>query len=154
MLIVTGETSKAKKAFDLRKSDTRVSTVAEGYKIILDDITGEKLHFADLDANTATEFIPGENLTIEAVAYNNNALTNVAYSGKGRTNSLFADPSSYEVAVSADLSPAELTKINGTVVFKAETDSTANSTGIAAVANFRHLENLDKYVSGCGFVHM
>ena len=150
VLIVTGETSKAKKAFDLRKSDTRVSTVAEGYKIILDDITGEKLHFADLDANTATEFIPGENLTIEAVAYNNNALTNVAYSGKGRTNSLFADPSSYEVAVSADLSPAELTKINGTVVFKAETDSTANSTGIAAVANFRHLENLDKYVSGCG----
>lgn len=156
VLIITGETSGAKKAFKLHDNDNpdRIKSTSEGnevkkYEVILDDITGEKLHFSDITADTL-EFVPGENVTIEAVAFNNSELTNVAYSGKGRTNSLFADPSSYDVTPSVDLSAAELTKINGTVVYKAETDSTANSTGIAAVANFRHLENLDKYVSGWG----
>lgn len=146
VLIITGETSKAKKAFDLRKTDTRVSTGAEGYKIILDDITVEGRHFAELE-NTSGEFIPGENITIEAIAYNNEALTNIAYSGKGRTNSIFADPSSYEVEPSTDLTTAELNKVNGTVVYVDKKDSTKDPTGIAAVANFRHLENLDRRVS-------
>ncbi len=156
VLIITGETSGAKKAFKLSDNDNpdRIKSpseesASEEYKVILDDITGEKLHFADITADTL-EFVPGENITIEAVAYNNSELTNVAYSGKSRTNSLFADPSSYEVTPSADLSAAELMKINGTVVHEDEANSVTKPTGIAAVANFRHLENLDRRVSNWG----
>ena len=155
VLLVTGETSKAKKVFYLREGKVDTTRVSGEYKIVLDDITTlgtttAGLHFADIAADTSESFIPGENITVEAVAYNNSELTNVAYSGKGRTNSLFADPSSYDVTPSADLSAAELTKINGTVVHEDDEDSSSKPIGIAAVANFRHLENLDKYVSGWG----
>ena len=150
VLIVTGETSEAKKMFNLYVPTTddtsRISTTtgeSEVYKIVLDDITREGLHFAEIGHNTTSEFIPGENITVEAVAYNNGALTNIAYSGKGRTNSIFADPSSY-IPDSTENQEAKTDdlKVNGTVV-----DGTS---GTAAVANFRHLENLDKRVSKWG----
>ena len=90
------------------------------YKVILDDITTAGLHFAELKADQGN-FIPGENLIIEAVAYNNKALTNISYSGKKTTNSLFAeltddDPDNYQFDT-------------------------------AVINNIRHLENLDALVS-------
>ena len=150
VLIVTGETSEAKKMFNLYVPTTddtsRISTTtgeSEVYKIVLDDITREGLHFAEIGHNTTSEFIPGENITVEAVAYNNGALTNIAYSGKGRTNSIFADPSSYiPDSTGSQGAKTDDLKVNGTVV-----DGTS---GTAAVANFRHLENLDKHVSNWG----
>ena len=62
--------------------------------------------------------IPGEDITVQAVAFNNVELTNIAYSPQLRGNSLFG---------------------NG---------STVSNAGKAEVANFRHLENLDSGVSG------
>ena len=134
---------------NLYSDDTgRVKPGASGeYIIVLDDITRldsstEKgLHFAEIVADTTSKFIPGENITIEAIAYNNGALTNIAYSGKGRTNSIFADPSSYS-ATSTQGTQTDNLKVNGTIVDK--------TSGTAAVANFRHLENLDKRVSNWG----
>jgi len=151
VLLITGETSEAKKAFYLRNGTTSTNgnRISESeLKVVLDDITQEGFHFAEIEAETSSPpFIPGENITIEAVVYNNFELTNVAYSGKGRTNSIFADPSSYVPAQTGTLSGSQVTKtddlkINGTIV-----DETS---GTAAVANFRHLENLDKRVSNWG----
>ncbi len=124
-LIITGSTSGAKKAIDLSdpaESDSdRVESDTSPYKVILDDITTAGLHFAELKANNKVSFVPGENLIIEAVAYNNKALTNIAYSGKKTTNSLFAeltddDPDNYQFDT-------------------------------AVINNIRHLENLDALVS-------
>ena len=149
VLLITGETSEAKKAFYLRNGTTssngnRISDL----KVVLDDITLQGFHFAEIEAETSSPpFIPGENITIEAVVFNNSELTNVAYSGKGRTNSIFADPSSYipvQTGTSSGSQGAKTDdlKINGTIV-----DETS---GTAAVANFRHLENLDRIVSNWG----
>ena len=126
-LIVTGATSGAQKAFDLSDVATtdrmKDGSVTGTVKVILDDITTSLLHFADLASDVENKsFIPGENVIIEAVAYNNDALSNVAYSGKKTTNSLFAD--------------LEVKKEN------------ASEEHIALIENFRHFENLDKTVSG------
>lgn len=109
------------------------------YEVILDDITtaigseDDGLHFYDLnrtqngaitlkknESGNVIPFKPGENITIQAVAYSNSALTNIAYSVERTTNSLFADSQ-----------PA--------------TDSTKRK---ALIGNFRHLGNLDVLVSG------
>lgn len=129
-LLITGVTSGAQKSFLLNpdsengqiRDENRVSNGSSGYEIILDDITSEGLHFANLSADdTSKHFIPGEDIIIEAVAYNNGALTNVAYSGKKTTNSLFAD-------------------------LQEKTESgTLKHT--ASIENFRHLENLDADIS-------
>ena len=88
------------------------SSSDDRYTVVLDDVTtaynggkGDGLHFADLNTTTDTSialkkdasnniipFRPGENITIQAVAYSNSALTNIAYSAERTTNSLFADP--------------------------------------------------------------
>lgn len=120
-LIVTGVTSKAQKALNLREFGDRIKNGKKTNEIdvVLDDITTSRMHFADLDS----VFFPGEDVIIEAVAYNNAALTNVAYSGKKTTNSLFADLE--EVPTALD-----------------------EKEHIALIENFRHLENLDKTISG------
>ena len=104
-LKVTGETSGAEMVFILRKNGTDYSDT-DGARIywyenvchvILDDITTAGRHFNDLNnindsyhvrRNT---FRPGENLTLQAIAYNESAVTNIAESRKEETNSLFAD---------------------------------------------------------------
>lgn len=116
-LIIEGETSGAKasiKFADLSESNTQhprysYDTKNRKYVVVLDDITTAGLHFDELNIDTtidfektvtgtgesATEttklFIPGENITVQAVAYSNTALTNIAYSNAVTTNSLFAD---------------------------------------------------------------
>lgn len=144
---VNGETeaSRAQVAILLDDKSDRVKWIpaADGvephYEVILDDITtqtGEKndgLHFADLNdisdtaitikkdtSSNPIKFKPGENITIQAVAYSNSKLTNIAYSVEKTTNSLFAD-----------------------------SQTVTGGTGkVAMISNFRHLENLDIAVSG------
>ena len=136
VLIVKGKSSNARTALQLFSSNTshlekddRIdptpgSTYPGTYKVSLDDITKVTtrggLHFKNLPSDVATsQFFPGEDIEIEAVAYNNNALTNIAYSGKVVTNSLFS---------------------------KISLNSTTNKY-TAEISNIRHLENLDKLIS-------
>ncbi len=98
--------------FNVEDDQTDVSKVV--YTVILDDITQTGSHFCELFDG----MIPGEDITVQAVAFNNVELTNIAYSPQLRGNSLFG---------------------NG---------STVSNAGKAEVANFRHLENLDSGVSG------
>lgn len=129
-LIITGVTSKAQKAIDIRAGGSRVSGGVSGlpYQIILDDITQKGLHFRELGADSGT-FLPGEDITIQAVAYRNDVLTNVAYSSTKTTNSLFAG-----------LDMESKTTVSGD-----EVTTTISST--ASVTYIRHLENLDQNVS-------
>ncbi len=121
-LIVIGKTSKAEKYFDLineASPNGRVTGSSGSYQILLDDITQESMHFADLGGG----FVPGEDLEIKVVSYSTSTLANVAMSATKTTNSLFADPKS---------------------VMKNGSDV---DNGLASIANIRHLENLDAAVS-------
>ena len=156
-LVVKSLTSDAKAAFILNGAnrDDRVSENTIGvpsdrseYVITLDDITmhntvGKGWHFADLNETSLRSqyvdvtgtFKPGENIVVEAVSYSNSSLTNIAYSNEITTNSLYADL--IEVA-------EETTKDENTGV---ETIVTPKSV-TAVINNIRHLENLDKSLSG------
>lgn len=97
--------------------------------IVLDDITSPSNHFGnrifdDMESGQKNGFIPGENITIQAVAFSTSALTNVAYSNKVTTNSLFES--------------------TGNVLGSDDVLETAY------IGNIRHLENLDAYVSNLG----
>jgi len=129
-LTVKGDVSGTRLAFDLDTTGTthnRVYTMSakDGYNryaVILDDITTSSMDLWNLTDVNGKHFNPGENLSVEAVAFNNSAITNVAYSGKNTTNSLFTD--------------IETTTAEG------------NTTYSALIENFRHFENLDKTISG------
>ena len=118
-LIISGETSGAEasiKLADMSDSNSNhirftYNVVDKNYIVILDDITKAGLHFDEMNTTTdqtiefkstvvgsgtsaqtkTNYFIPGENITVQAVAYSNTALTNIAYSNAMTTNSLFAD---------------------------------------------------------------
>ena len=126
------------------------------FTIVLDDITTrcdslskDGMHFADLNkyANTfdnnvwfmsetdpatgATSkslFRPGEDITVEAVAFSNEVLTNIAYGNAVMANSLFAD---------SIVDPSAGSGLSGT----GEGHANVN------IANIRHLENLDSTIS-------
>lgn len=132
-LILTGLTSGNQREIVLRdKNSTNpghhlyVDTPGAGGKFVisLDDITKTGFHFEELFCNGADlskNLIPGENISIQAVAYNNEALTNIAYSSTQKTNSLFED--------------LEADAAGGTV------------QDTALIGNIRHLENLGNNVS-------
>lgn len=132
-LIVTGNTSGAKKSFLLLKSANSTETedqtgrVSGTYTVVLDDITAGGKHFSDLVSEVEGKtFIPGENITVQAMAYSTEEFSNIAYSPRRTTNSLFS-------GISDALGGAS-----------------GGSDGIpdtASISNFRHLENLDKIVS-------
>ena len=138
-LILTGEKSKNSAVIPIKNISSSTSTVyPEGvveenttdhsYTIVLDDITTPGRKFAELFKG----FVPGENITIQAVAYSNSAISNIAYSGEKKTNSLFAD----------------LTE---------ETSSTGSGTvtkGTAVISNIRHLENLDIDISTVSYIDL
>ena len=124
-LILTGVTSGAKAAIPIDHSARRDNRASGVYRLIIDDITRPNLHFSDLnlpqdDIDLQGVFIPGENVTFQAVIYNNSALTNIAYSSEVTSNSLFAD---------------------------IEDDAAVTAGASAMIGNFRHLENLDSHVS-------
>ncbi len=156
-LIIKGEKSQAMAAIPVLPAPNQRVTAATGdaaaagfdYVVTLDDITtayqqGSKDggHFGDITTDMAsatsatnpaidvapnTAFLPGENITVQAVAFSNNALASIAYSNEWTTNSLFAD-----------------------VVDPSEVGLTGLSTGsqVALIANMRHLANLDRSISG------
>ena len=139
-LIVTGIQSKAKIAIPLESKTSFLDlstgervvydTVDKVFTVVLDDITTEGLHFSELQNEkkkpTGTReigtFIPGENITIQAVAFSNDFLTGVAYSGEWTTNSLFNE-------VTEDETGKKTTKIS----------------------NIRHLANLNDGLSGLNY---
>ena len=86
-LIVSGKESKAQKAFDLQAGG-RIINWGNTFTVFLDDITSTGMHFADIHADTTVQFIPGEDITIQAVAYSD-VLAKPAFSAKQTTNSLF-----------------------------------------------------------------
>ncbi|MBR0366886.1 MAG: hypothetical protein IJH86_00650 [Clostridia bacterium] len=92
-LIITGVDSGAQKAYELSltdSSDDRVMiSIPNDYTVILDDVASSGLHFGSIDADTTEKFIPGEDITIQAVAFSTTVLANIAYSSKYTTNSLF-----------------------------------------------------------------
>lgn len=121
------------------------NTITNEYTVILDDITSNKdLHFAKINEDGtiakmqgSVAFKPGEDIIVSAVVYNNAALSNIVYSSEETVNSLFADVEGDNASTQS-----ELTIENGQVT----TGSTKEVT--AKIANFRHLENLDKDISG------
>ena len=124
-LIVKGVKSGAVKTFTISTAEIaaqeRLSGTPANCTVTLDDVTATSLHFCKLIADTGT-FIPGEFVTVQAVALNTQQLTNVAYSAEQTANSLFGDA----------------TEITDTTPLFSK----------AEVSNFRHLENLDSSVSG------
>lgn len=111
MVIVTGLVSRVQRTFSKEEDfDDQFNNV-----LVLDDVTKNDRHFSYRFADAG--FFPGENITIQAVAYMNPTEENYqapSYSAPVTTNSLFAD------------------------------GTTADT---ARIANIRHLENLDKAVS-------
>ena len=100
-LIVTGVKSKVPHYVTVYTSPQAATTE---YIVVLDEVTaaGSKSilggtsgggHIAsrkfDDMSNIDNDFIPGEDITIQAVAYSTSSLANVAYSTKHRVNSLF-----------------------------------------------------------------
>ncbi len=159
-LIIRGKTSGAMAAIPvLPDQNQRVkASTTDGfdYDITLDDITMaydtgrmDGGHFADITTDMAsttsttvpaidvlagTAFIPGENITVQAVAFSNTALASIDYSNEWTTNSLFAD------AVDAD---------------EESLGSADSETGPrkALISNMRHLANLDRMISGVNTVN-
>ena len=144
-LVVKGKSSGAEKYFSLWSgnlpgsdaSGLRGNRNGNEYSILLDDVV-DGLHFAQIRPSKIGSttgdgsFTPGEDLEIFVVAYSSTELANIAKSDSRSTNSLFADPA-----------PASAGTPASTEVKYSDVDG-----GLAAVANFRHLENLDKKVSG------
>lgn len=96
-LIITGLTSGNSAVVSLTDHGivpvTDLGTDASGnkvYDILLDDITNPGTHFYDLFCVGSKALIPGEDISVQAYAYNDEELTNVAYSASQKTNSLFA----------------------------------------------------------------
>ena len=129
---ITGKTSGASVVLPFTRSRSDVAPRKE--EIVIDSITEDGAHFADLNELIAagkTQFIPGENIEVQVYAAKGKALKK---SAKKTTNSLFGSVDS--------LSIAELIKaIKGTT-------STSADSGIAKINNIRHLENLSEAVSG------
>ncbi|MBR2528030.1 MAG: type II secretion system protein [Blautia sp.] len=90
-LIITGLDSKAQKAYELKAVSEDAAHIIfydNNYTVILDDVTSSAMHFGNISADKGS-FIPGEDIEIQAVAYSTKFLTNIAYSPKSVTNSLF-----------------------------------------------------------------
>lgn len=99
---------------------------AQEIRLLLDDITQEHTHFADLfrdgTSDNGQNFIPGENIVISAYAQTAEYLSDVINSSNSqRTNSLFE----------------KLTK----------SDDGGMTVEQVSIGNFRHLENLSARVS-------
>ena len=85
---------------------------------------GQNNSFANIKSDTDTAFIPGQNISVQAVAYNTVWITNIASSDIEITNSLF------------------------------ESNSLEGGLLTAKINNIRHLENLDKSISGLASIYI
>ena len=156
-LIVTGEVSGQKKAFPLTYGSLAASNITDDnglditYTVVLDDVTTPGLHFHELMEG----FIPGEDLSIQAVAFSNTVLTNVAQTAVKRTNSLFESiragnsGTGQEPGVPGDGTGAGAGSEPGAGTGTGGTPTPVSGTGLTAcINNIRHLENLAAAVSG------
>lgn len=95
-LIVKGVDSGAEVVYllDTTYSD-RVKVIngvqSRSYTVILDDVTTFGMHFGNISSGNSKTFKPGEDIEVQAVAYSNSALANLAYSSKNSANSLFGN---------------------------------------------------------------
>ena len=141
--MVTGRKSGARKTLNplvyRKESDTNaVPEEVKGYllptsllvgqdhykfRVVLDDVTTAGKHFAEAFAtgDDGKAFVPGEDLVVQAIAYDNTRLTNVGKSETRIVSSLFGSVSTRQ--------------------------GDATGAKLARVQNFRHLENLDKTIS-------
>ena len=93
-------------AYDHGTKTTRVSDNNNNvYTIILDDVTNPAMHFGSTATDKVDDFAtagikPGDNITIQAIAYTNKALAGIAQSAPQTTNSLFASRSGNTVEIS------------------------------------------------------
>ena len=145
-LIVEGEKSQARIAFTLeslpKESNIKYDTIHGVYTVTLDDVTTNGHHFSEL----MKDFIPGDNIKVKAVAFSNSFKTNIAYSAEKITNSLYAEIKT--AGASADGSGSGQGG-GGTGSGDPGGNPAASGTGLTAViSNIRHLENLDKTLSG------
>jgi len=173
-LVLTGEASGKQAAFTLTfdNTDTNVrhDVLEDTYTVILDDITNDSRQGYDLHFHALfPDFLPGENLLIRAVAFSNQVLTNIAYSGEKKTNSLFADirysdsgqagsgtgDGSSGAGVDGSGSGSSGTGVDGSgtgssgMGGSSQAGSAVTGTGLTAqVASLRHLENLSDAISG------
>ena len=164
VLIVTGKTSGKQKAFYLKKiTDKNIyyDNMNAAYTVILDSVTESGMHFAELFGESG--FIPGEDVTVQAVSYSNTVLTNIAYSAGKSANSLFAEIAAAEGAGSSsgdssssedDFSGSPFSGDDGFSSGDNPGSGSGNtSTGglsgnvTASISNIRHLENLGNAVS-------
>ena len=131
-LVIHGETSDAYKRLKLIYEGDSHETTIDGetkYQVILDDIcdqSDKNYHFSKINTDMTSwkgsgKLIPGENISIQAIAYNNAVYTNVAYSSEQKTNSLFAD--------------------------LVDSDDEDELPDTVMISNIRHLENLDRRIS-------
>ena len=110
----------------VKKQNISIGEIDCSFEIVLDDITTAGMHFADLvgiKKGINTYFEPGEDIIIQAVAFDNTQISNIAYSAEVTVNSLFEK------------------------VEAGDRDNAGNIPVTAYVNNIRHLENLDKRVS-------
>ena len=118
------------------------------YKIVLDDITRQGTHFAEIFADGTTDngvnFIPGENITVSANVFAVDKLSNIVYSDSSvTTNSLFGgltsgSQSSGTTAAGASAAGPTTAGVN---------TAAASVTETVTISSFRHLENLSPRVS-------
>jgi len=144
-LVLTGQESGAKIALPLKRKsvistgddDPRQSLYDDDFtpetktEYILDSITEENMHFADLIHNQAylgKYFIAGEDIKVEAVAYSSTKLARVTYSNEVITNSLYQSISTPKII----------------------DEPLRDNDRIAYISSFRHLENLDPTISDVG----
>ena len=130
-MIITGVSSGAKLALPINIAQTGASgrqlakdtdgIYKDYYPYVLDDITTAGQHFCDLQSANSKQFIAGEDIKVEAVAYTNAYLANLGYSKPKAANSLYDSVS---------------TGTNGTT---------------AVISSMRHLENLEEDVSHTGY---
>lgn len=125
-LIITGKTSGASTYVTLIDGGkvnssypsyvTSHTSTGSKFVICLDDVTESGQHFYEIFGGAG--FVPGEDITVQAIASSSAKLTNVAKSSKQRRNSLFAS-----------------------------LDTATAGGPTVKIANIRHLENLSANVS-------
>lgn len=127
-LIITGLQSGAKMAIlidDPKNQAHRLTRNGINCTFVLDSVTENKSHFSDLTQGVNYmnhQFLPGEDISVEAVAYSKSKLCKIRFSEAKTDNSLF------------------------------ESLLTETAKTTAFVSSFRHLENLDSAVSNLGRV--
>ena len=131
-LLITGLSSRAEQTVLLDGNDGRIAHTAGTYTVTLDDVTTPGMHFRELESKDPTlkPFLPGEDIRLQAVA-----------EGKAAgEDAVFAVPR-YAVGVGPDDG-----KVTNSLF---GWDSDAQPVGgTAKIASFRHLENLDRAISG------